>query len=464
MMKYLRWISLMLVFVMVLTCVAGCKGAEEEEFGVTDSQIGSTDSGKDPSDEKEDDPQKPTTPDKNDDPKEDQNPETPEDPEEPKDPEDPKEPDEKDEPKDPQKPDNSQPEDPQKPDDSEEDDPDEWKTMEKESSGVPITFMMQNIFHGGNDTIETSSTDQYKLGNRMARWRSMVKANDPDIIFVQESRTGQIDFFDKDPYMSQVYDFTYHYRMESKAEAGGLQAEPVLYKTSKFKKLDEGYFWLSETPTIPSVSFDSTAQTGHICNWVKLQEKSSGIVMYAYCVHIDPYGKSCPHRSMELYYEKAALAKEDEYVFFGGDFNQIYRNDYYNMMMDDWTKVFDFRDMAMYLYKDGLCELGGMGSSKNDAWKNETVPQANGDGGQIDYLMGKPMPHMTIDYYGFDYAVYNDTAAGVPDGHISDHWGLVVKMRLDTDPDYSQYQRKPYDYDDGTNYQNEYYFNVQMKS
>jgi len=449
-MKMKRWICLLLISVLLLSIVSGCKPANQD-FSV-DDELATTDT------PTKDDQQTPddSKPD-NEQPTEQQKPDN-DTPSTPDDPEDQKEPNSQpDTPKDPDS--DPQPGTPSEPDDNPQPDQDqneEWVKIEKENSGLPITFLMQNIFHGGNDTPEVSAKDQYKLGNRMSRFRTMVQKHDPDIIFAQESRTGQIEFFTNDNYMSQIYNTVYHYRMESMADAGGLQAEPVLYKKDKFTELDKGYFWLSSTPNRPSVSFDSTAKTGHICNWVKLKEKKTGIVLYAYCVHIDPYGKSCPYESMQLFYQKVAEAKEDEYVFLGGDYNVIYRNKYYEQMMDDWSKVCDFRDMAMYLYKDGLCELGGMGSSKNPAERNER-PTCNATDGQIDYLMGKPMPNMTIDYYGFDYTVYDGKADNVPEGHISDHWGLVVKMRIDTKVDYSQYQRAPYDYGSG-----DVYFNAKM--
>ena len=75
------------------------------------------------------------------------------------------------------------------------DEPTEWVPVQKESSGMPITFMMQNVFHGGSSPdYSVSTTNQKALGNRLARFKSMIQANDPDVIFVQEARPGKLGF------------------------------------------------------------------------------------------------------------------------------------------------------------------------------------------------------------------------------------------------------------------------------
>ena len=476
-MRMKRWISLLLIMMLTLTLLAGCKSAPQEEEGasaedwvgvVGDEDDDSSETNKKPSGNKnenkdpdtnkkdpvndskdpEDDSNEPVDDSK--DPEDDSN-----DPvDDSKDPDDPKDPvDDNEDPKD------------------EDDTPKEWVPVQKETSGVAFTFMTQNVYHGGSSPDYTvSSTNQRALGNRVARFKSMIQANDPDVIFIQEVRPGQVNFYKEDSYLGQTYELHYQYRAPHMPDAGGEQAEPVMWKKARFECLDKGNFWLSDTPDRYSTSWNSSSTTGHNCNWAKLKDKKSGVVMYVYCVHIDPYGSECQYESMQLFYKKAALAKEGEYAFFGGDYNCHYRStgsgggQGYKVMMDDWSKICDFRDAAMYLNKDGLCELGGMGSSKNSGMNTSggdstELPIAKTTGGQIDYIMGKPMPNMCIDYYGFDYTVYDNKELGVPKGHISDHWGLVVKMRLDTDADYSQYYAEQFEYEN-----DQYFFNINLKT
>ena len=343
-----------------------------------------------------------------------------------------------------------------------------WVPVTKEDSGTAITFLSQNVYHGGGSDGNINSTDEFNLARRLARFETMVKVNDPDVIFYNECRQGHINWFNNNAYMSQTYNYVYNWRWPGREADGGHQTEPVLWKKAKYEVLDKGWFWLSDTPNIPSAPWDGSTLSDISC-WVKLKDKQTGVVFYAYCVHTPPGGDLVCPKSMQLYYERIRATSADEYVFIGGDYNARYRgiNDdgvmgRYPLMMDDWSLVCDLRDAAMYLNDDGLCDLGGMCSghdleaSSSDASNRKELPgveQPAADGmftshPQIDYVMAKPMANMCVDYYGFDYTVYNNKSLGVPHGHISDHWGLVVKVRIDTKADYSQYYRDPYDYEE----------------
>ena len=58
----------------------------------------------------------------------------------------------------------------------------------------------------------------------------------------------------------------------------------------------------------------------------------------------------------------------------------------------------------------------------------------------IDHLMAKPNPHLAVDYWGLNWKGYEALDEQVKFGYISDHYGVVVKVRLNTNADYSQYQ------------------------
>lgn len=315
------------------------------------------------------------------------------------------------------------------------------KPVEKEESGVPITFLSQNIRHAGSSLGTKGDGIGNNIYNRMRRFKSLVQARDPDIIFYSEARIGAISFMEEDPYFSQVY--TLHYRYEN-----GVQAEPLIYKSAKYEAVDKGFFWQSPTPTIPS-GYDGTET---IVSWAILRDKASGAEFYCASTHFRPGNKmEIALPSMEQFIKIAQEMDEDAYAFFGGDFNVHYRTDVYNLMMD-WDAVIDLRDMAMHMKKDGLVTFGGMQRGHDVNYDAATenpdlMPAVAESGHQIDYVMAKPHPHMAVDYYGFDYKIYDYPEDGVQPGHISDHYGLIVKVRIQTDADYSQYQRQ-YDYED----------------
>ena len=417
-MRLQKWITLLLIITMTLTLLCSCKSTEDEEASaVVDEWVGvkDTDSQEEQESEKEETPQE----DESEEIESEE--ETPEesDPEE----ETPKE----DAPKE---------ENPKEEEVGEEEIPEETDqpAVKKESSGTSITFIIQNLYHGGSSFGEKGDGTGNNLYNRTRRFKSMVETHDADVILTQEARRGWVAAFEDEALFANTYEMLYLYRSEDSQEA-----TPLLYKKDKYTLLESGHFWLSETPNVSSPSY-ADDEGARISTWVHLQDKNTGAKFYAYSTHFG-FAADGPIRSQAQYIDLFNNMKKNEYAFVGGDWNVAYRDaDYHGMM--EWDSIIDLRDMAMNLYEDGLCELGGMMYSGNAGYNDETnnMPHLASNGTQIDYLMMKPHPNVGLDYYGFDYNIYDYAADGVQKGNISDHFGVVVKLRIGTDADYSQYQ------------------------
>ncbi len=466
-MKHLRWLCLLLVVIMSVTMLASCKTVDEEEGAtagewveVEDDDTKEPDDKDDPVDEPDDKDDPTDEPDDKDDPTDE-----PDDKDDPAD-----EPDDKDDPsnEDPSKnpsddPSNEDPsDDPSEEEPSDEPifeddeleqfDPKTAEPVKDDGSGTKIRFLSQNIKHsGGSYGVVGDGTSISKI-NRLNRFTTMVKKYDPDIIMEQEARAATIDFFENNPYFSQVYDICWTWRNPSPSMDGGRQTEPILWKTSKYKELEKGYMWTSETPDRPSKSYDADADYGDVNCWVKVKDKQTGSVFTAYCVHYAHTGQVSQIKSFQQYLRIVEKMKPDEYLFAGGDYNVQYRTEKYYTMMD-WSLIVDLRDVALNLWEHDLCELGEMnGSFIGSAFDNNVANVANPGGSrQIDHLMAKYNPKMTIDYYGNDYGRYACPEEGAQEGWISDHYALIVDVRIDTNVDYSQYMM-PHDYGDGPLY------------
>jgi len=454
-----RILSILLLLSLVLTLAAGCKPAQGEEFGVTDTVVeeGTSDT-----------PRPEQTPDQKEEP--DQAPDQTDEPEQTPSDQEPTEQEPTDQEPLDQEPTEQEPEEqePEEDPDFVPQDPDEGPPpeeslppVEKESSGTPITFLSQNIIHAGYSYGEKGDGTGNNLYNRLRRFKALVMEQDPDVIFVNEARRGTLDFLEKDAYFAKNYKVVWKYRYfdDGYKIAGGDQAEPVLFKYQKYDLLDSGHFWLSATPDKPSKSYDSNAAYGDISSWVHIKDKQTGSDFYAYCTHFSPSGEEVPVKAMAQYHKEVQkIWKKDPnaYVFVGGDYNVYYRGTDYGVMMN-WDYIFDLRDMALNMHDDGLTELSGMASGHNLAYgQGKQYPAVFTNKPQIDYVMASPNPHMAVDYYGFDYTIYDYPEDDVKHGHISDHWGLVVKVRIDTDADYSQYQRQHYYGEDPV------YFNTEL--
>lgn len=436
-MKHLRWISLLLILVMSVTLLASCKGSEEEELGFTETLDGNFDkdngdkkpSEEEPSDEDptEDEPSKdePSDEEPSDEPSDNDPTE-----DEPSEDEPSKDEPSKDEPS------NEDPSDEPSKDEPSKDEPSAPGPVEKESSGTPVTILVQNLKHAGTSLGEKNDGTGNNIYNRIRRFRAMVDTHDPDVILGQEGRIGWTTAFESELFA----DYTVIWQKRGPGDVpGGDECTPLLWKTKKYTKLNSGFFWLSETPQRPSTSYDDKSAYGRIITWAQLKDKATGVEFYVYSNHFG-FGETGQLKSQEQLGNTVADLEDGTYAFIGGDWNVLYRSDDYKVMME-WDKLMDLRDVAMNMHADGLTELGGMyGSGTAGRFdKNEEDPTP-GNKHQIDYLMAKPNPHMAIDYYGFDYTHYAYPIDDIQSGYIADHYGLVVKLRLDTDADYTYYQ------------------------
>lgn len=447
-----QWIAIFLVLVLCLTMFSGCKtNPQEEEFGVTETPIAGVEGTEKDEESKDDTEQKPSqAPDNGEQEPADQEP-VKDDPsagaETPKDETDQK-PDEGT--KDPADNNTKEPE--------EEPKEEPLVPITKEESGTPITFLTQNLRTAGNQTgldpAERSGGD-LNLYRRKYRFKQLVLKHDPDIILAQECTKGWLDFFQTDEYFTKTYTVLWVWRSK---DGSVMQATPLLYKTKKYTLMESGHFWFSDTPKTPTPSYGYTMADGegHFrpCTWAKLKDKSTGAVFNAYSIHMDAGNDFCGTKSMNQLFEIFEKLGENAYAFFGGDFNFGFRDKYYDLAVDTEYQV-DLQNMAANMKEDGLCEMGGINGSLHtnyaasddpntptidESYFHGVFPDPNpGRQRQLDHIFAKLHPNMAVDYWGFDYTDYADPAHGVEAGYISDHYGLVCKVRIGTDVDYSRY-------------------------
>jgi endonuclease/exonuclease/phosphatase family metal-dependent hydrolase len=100
-------------------------------------------------------------------------------------------------------------------------------------------------------------------------------------------------------------------------EAG--EFSPIFFNTKKFKLVDYGWFWLSETPDKPGWGWD--AHFNRICTWVKLKPKKGSSFLYLN-THLDHQGDVARAGSAKLILKKIdELNTGNLPVILTGDFN-----------------------------------------------------------------------------------------------------------------------------------------------
>lgn len=151
---------------------------------------------------------------------------------------------------------------------------------------------------------------------RKAGVKSMINFYDFDIFGTQEGFKFQLD--------DLVADGEYAY-VGGGREDGKDKGEhsAILYKTARLNLLDQGTFWLSETPETPGLGWDAKC-CFRVCSWGKFQDKESGKEFYFFNSHYDHEGVVARRESSKLVLSRIReIAGENATVFFTGDLNAL---------------------------------------------------------------------------------------------------------------------------------------------
>lgn len=94
----------------------------------------------------------------------------------------------------------------------------------------------------------------------------------------------------------------------------------IFYKKDKFRLLEKGDFWYSETPEIVSLGWDAP-DCNRICSWGKFLDKKSNQIFYFFCSHFDNAGSVARNESSKLLLKKIEEISKGNKSICVGDFN-----------------------------------------------------------------------------------------------------------------------------------------------
>ena len=94
---------------------------------------------------------------------------------------------------------------------------------------------------------------------------------------------------------------------------------PIYFNKNRFTKKEGGYFWLSETPDVPSKGWD--AQIVRICTWVRLYDKLNKKEFLVFNTHYDHIGVQARIESAKLIKQKIQEIAPTLPVVYAGDLN-----------------------------------------------------------------------------------------------------------------------------------------------
>ena len=229
---------------------------------------------------------------------------------------------------------------------------------------------------------------------RKSATKEMIEREQPDIFGLQEAYIEQLQYIDNNfPNYSRV-----GVGRDDGKEDGEFMA--VYYRNDKFKLLDNGVFWLSETPDECSMGWDAACR--RIVTWAKLKDIESKKVFYAFNTHLDHVGEVAREQSILLIVDRInKIVKKDKApVFLSGDFNSNVN-----------SAIFDPLKNIM---KDSRAIL------PESEWIPTYNNYGNGNDAMIDYIFYKNAEVLDFKTLNGDY--------GKP--YISDHYPVMAIFKM----------------------------------
>jgi endonuclease/exonuclease/phosphatase family metal-dependent hydrolase len=173
---------------------------------------------------------------------------------------------------------------------------------------MPLNIITYNIRYN------TPSDKENAWPLRKDKVAGLLKFYEADIFNVQEALPEQVDdlvaFFPD-------FDHVGVGRDDGK-RAGEHMA--IFYKRSRFEKLDDGMFWLSETPDKPGFGWD--AACNRTCTWIRLRDKITKKSFLVLDTHLDHVGMKAREEGVKLILSRIPVINKDNLpLIFTGDFN-----------------------------------------------------------------------------------------------------------------------------------------------
>lgn len=128
------------------------------------------------------------------------------------------------------------------------------------------------------------------FANRRPLMKKAFLEHGADIIGMQEMVPVLEEFFKED---LAGFEYINKYR-----KTDNLEGTPIYWNPEKVKKLDCGWFWLSETPEVESIGWD--AKCYRITCWVLFEERATGKQFVFVNTHLDHRGETARQEGIKL--------------------------------------------------------------------------------------------------------------------------------------------------------------------
>ena len=163
--------------------------------------------------------------------------------------------------------------------------------------------------------------------NRKSHVADLIRFYDADLVGVQEALKRQVDTL-----AARLPGYGWFGVGRDDGDAEG-EFSAIFYKESRFELLEEGTFWLSETPEVAG-SRGWDAALPRIVTWGHLRDQTSGETFYHVNTHFDHRGEEARLESARLLRERLGTLAGDRPFLLTGDFNTTERDPPYEALTD----------------------------------------------------------------------------------------------------------------------------------
>lgn len=198
--------------------------------------------------------------------------------------------------------------------------------------------------------IRNDNSGDAKRGNGWAQRCPIIcdqiEWNNVDIFGAQEVKRNQIDDM-----LSELegYAFVGVGRDDGKDKG---EFSPVFYKTDRFKLLDQGTFWISETPEKVGVK-GWDAALPRICSYARLQDKVTKKKFWFFNLHMDHIGVEARKEGAKLIARKITEMCGNEPAMVSGDFNVDQNNEAYKTIVSQGVLTDSYEKSAKRYIQNG---------------------------------------------------------------------------------------------------------------
>ncbi|SOD88765.1 endonuclease/exonuclease/phosphatase family protein [Spirosoma fluviale] len=149
--------------------------------------------------------------------------------------------------------------------------------------------------------------------NRKENVKALIRFHEFDLFGTQEALRDQLND------VAELTEFAFLGAGRDDGKEAG-EHSAIFYRKDRFKPLQSGNFWLSETPDKPGKGWDATC-CNRICSWAKLNDLKTKKDFYFFSVHFDHQGVEARQQSGKLMVEKIKEIAKNTPVILVGDLN-----------------------------------------------------------------------------------------------------------------------------------------------